>query len=256
MQLKIQRSQRVGGVIGSKVFFCLDVRADYSPEESRNIQRYRLGPEIIYSSQTARKHIEQAKAHMDRTHSRDLKEQLGGLARGAFSMALAKMSLNITIESLGYGHHIECKDLQELSDAEDTVRQACKDVTRYLQVAATFDGSETVIDYENGEEREHIIEHAPVLISYQPDPEAVARAAELEAAPPPPAAMEESFEKLGQELATFAVKLKGRWIVYEDKLMALAAAKKVPLNKMQVRVLAGAVGCFVLLVLVILIGNL
>jgi hypothetical protein len=166
MQLKIQRSQRTGGVLANTVFFCLDVRADYSPEEQGNIAKYKLGGQVIYNSQAARKHLDKAGAHLDRVDSNSMKEKAAGLARGAFSIAMAKMSLNISIASLGRGQHIECKDLEELLDAKETVRNACKNVTRYLDVAATFDGSETVIEYNKGEEMVHITQGAPPLLTY------------------------------------------------------------------------------------------
>ena len=165
MQLKIQRSQRTGGLTGSTVFFSLDVRADYSPEEQENIRRYKLGSQAIYNSRAAKKHLEGVNANLERSHSSSVGEQFAGIARGAFSLALAKMSLNITIASLGRGHHIECKDLDELLEAEDEVRGACKHLTRYLDTAATFDGGETVIEYEGGEERVHVAENAPPLIA-------------------------------------------------------------------------------------------
>jgi hypothetical protein len=168
MQLKIQRSQRAGGVMGNTVFFCLDVRADYSPEERSNIQKYKLGGQMIYNSQAARKHLERAGAHLDRTQAGSVGERASGLARGALSMAMAKMSLNISIASLGRGHHIECKDLEELLEAEDTVRNSCKNVTRYLDAAATFDGSETVVEYDKGEEKVHVTQAAPPLLTYAP----------------------------------------------------------------------------------------
>lgn len=126
MQLKIQRSQRAGGVVRSTVFFCLDVRADYSAEERSNIQKYRLGGEVIYNSQRAQKHLEHAGTQLNRTQSGGVGERAAGLARGAFSLAMAKMSLNISIASLGKGHHIECKDLEELLEAEETVRTASR----------------------------------------------------------------------------------------------------------------------------------
>ncbi len=90
------------------------------------------------------------------------------MARGALSLAMAKMSLNISIDSLGRGHHIECKDLEELLEAEDTVRTSSKNVTRYFDVAATFDGGETVIEYEKGEEKVHVTQAAPPLLTYAP----------------------------------------------------------------------------------------
>jgi len=179
MQLKIQRSQRAGGVLGGTVYFCLDIRAEYSSEERDNIARYKLGGEVIYNSQTARKHLEQAGAHLDRTQSGNLGDRAMGLARGSLSMVMARISLNVTIASLGRGHHIECKDLEELLEAEDTLRSASKNLTRYLQAAATFDGSEVVIDYENGEEKVHITQRAPPLLEYQPDDGQVSKPADI-----------------------------------------------------------------------------
>lgn len=166
MQLKIQRSQRAGGIVGNTVFFCLDVRADYSPEELANIQKYKLGGQVIYNSQAARQHLESAGAHLDKTQVGDVGGRLAGLARGAASMAMAKLSLNISIASLGKGHHIECKDLEELLEAEDTVRAACKNVTRFLDAADTFNGSETVIAYEKGEEIVHTAQATAPLLMY------------------------------------------------------------------------------------------
>jgi len=170
MQLKIQRSQRAGGVLGNTVFFCLDVRADYAPEEQTNIRKYKLGGQVIYNSQAARKHLANMDAQLGRTQSNSVREQAAGLARGAVSLAMAKMHLNISIDSLGRGHHIECKDLDELLETEETVRTACKGITRHLEAAATFDGSETVIEYVNGEEKVHVMEGAaPLLTASAPD---------------------------------------------------------------------------------------
>src|ERR1700722_2568958 len=152
MQLKLQRSQRAGGLTASTIFFCLDVRADYTPDERTNINRYKLGGQTIYNSRAAQKHAENAGAHLDRTQEGTVGNRVIGLARGAASMALAKMQLSITIASLGRGHHIECKDMEELLESEDTIRTSCKNLTRYLEVADTFNGSEVVVEYVNGEE--------------------------------------------------------------------------------------------------------
>ncbi len=183
MQLKLQRSQRFGGVLGKTPIFCLDVRADYSPEERHNIGRYRIGGEIIYSSQAAQRHFERMGAQLERTQQGSTGERMAGLARGAFSLALAKMSLNISIDSLGKGHHIECKDLAELIEAEETVRTACKNVTQYLDIAASFDGSETVIEYDRGEERVHIARGVAPLLARLQRPQAPAVAEVVSVAP-------------------------------------------------------------------------
>jgi hypothetical protein len=166
VQLKIQRSQRAGGITGGKVFFCLDVRADYSSEEQSNIRKYGLGSQHLYNSRAAKQHLDNASTHLSRTQSGDLKNRAAGLARGALSLAMSQMTLHITIDSLGRGHHIECKDLEELLETEDTVCSACKNLTRYLDVATTFNGSETVIEYEKGEERIHVVQASPPLLAY------------------------------------------------------------------------------------------
>lgn len=234
MQLKIQRSQRAGGLVGNTVIFCLDVRADYSPEERDNIRKYKLGGQVIYNSQAAKKHLEHAGAHLERTQAGNVGERASGLARGALSMAMAKMSLNISIASLGRGHHIACKDLEELLEAEDTVRTACKNVTRYLEIAATFDGSELVIEYDKGEERIHMTEHAPPLIAYQSKEhgeqetwDETAIASDLPPPPPP----SDAFMEMGRQVArgwskfktwigdTAIPAAKERWLAYEKKLL-------------------------------------
>ncbi len=174
MQLKIQRSQRA--TITNAIVFCLDIRADYSAEEQHNIQKYRLASQGVYNSRAAQKHSEAASAHLDQTQTGTTGQRLGGLVKGAFSMALANMQLNATVGSLAKGHHIECKDLQELLEAEDTLRKACKDLTRYLEVANTFNGSELVVTYESGEEKVHVTENMPPLLT---GPEAASVAADI-----------------------------------------------------------------------------
>jgi hypothetical protein len=163
VQLKIQRSQRAS--ITNTIIFCLDIRADYSAEERHNIEKYKLGSQGIYNSRAAQKHLSSAERHLDQTQSGSTGQRVGGLVKGAFSMALAGMQLNVTIASLAKGHHIECKDLEELLEAEDTLRNACKNVTRYLQAAETFNGSEVVVSYENGEEKVHTAQNAPPLLT-------------------------------------------------------------------------------------------
>jgi hypothetical protein len=171
MQLKLQRSQQTRGVTSSTVFFCLDVRADYTPEEKSNINKYKLGPQTIYNSRAAQKHLEAAGAHLDRTQEGPTGNRVLGLVRGATSLAMANMQLSISIASLGRGHHVECKDLEELLESEDTIRTACKNLTRYLEVASTFDGSELVVEYVNGEEKVHVAQDAPPLLEYDGDPD-------------------------------------------------------------------------------------
>ena len=187
MQLKIQRSQRAG--LTQVIIFCLDIRAEYTAEEHANIQKYRLGSQAIYNSRAATKHLDRASAQLEAAGQKgnSAGQVWGGLIKGLASTALAKMQLNVTIASLGKGHHIECKDLEELLEAEDELRSASKNLTRYLEVANTFNGSEIVVEYANGEEKVHIAEHMPPLLE-GPRPENPKRSSEpdtaIQAGPP------------------------------------------------------------------------
>lgn len=173
MQVKIQRSQRAS--ITNTIIFCLDIRADYTAEEQHNIQKYKLGPQGIYNSRAAQKHLDAAGAHLDQTQTGTTGQRFVSLVKGATSLAISKFHLNVTIASIAKGHHIECKDMAELLEAEDTLRNACKDLTRYLEVANTFDGSELVVTYENGEEHVHVATNAPPLLT---GPDAAAASAD------------------------------------------------------------------------------
>ena len=146
MQLSIQRTQRMGGFIGRTVFFCIDVRAEYDQEERDSINRYKLGKEVIYQSRKRQALAARATAHAEQGDWKNL-------AQGVLAATRARLSLSITIASLSRGHHIECKDMGELLEAEDAAREAAKNLTRYLQVAKTFNGQRILITYESGMEQ-------------------------------------------------------------------------------------------------------
>jgi hypothetical protein len=188
MQLKIQRSQRTGGVISSSVFFALDVRADYSRAEQDSISKYKLGKQIIYNSKAAQKHFDKAKDALDGSVT-------GGL-KGIASGLMARLHLVVTIDSLGSGQHIECKDLAELIEAEDTIMDACKNVRGFLQVASTFDGRTILIDFDSGGEvtahrsngMPDLSRHAPPsLPAPQPTAPVLIEAHPIQPDSPPPA---------------------------------------------------------------------
>ena len=160
------------------------------------------------------------------------------------SMALAKMQLNISIASLGRGHHIECKDLEELLESEDTIRTACKNLTRYLEVASTFDGSEVVVEYVNGEEKVHVAQSAPPLLEYESKP-ADAAIIDAEFAPVP----NPQFAEFGKDFAVFRDAMKNRWMVLEGKILAYASGRGWPVTDIQVRAAACVLGLIALIIL-------
>ena len=239
MQLKIQRSQRMGGILGNTALFCLDVRAAYSDQETTNISKYKLGKEIVYNSSAAKRHLANASANVGRMGSDDLKAKALGFAGGAASLVMAKLSLNISIASLGRGHHIECKDLGELLEAEDTVRAACKNVTRYLDVAKTFDGSQVLIEYDKGEERAHVSQNTLPLIEYRPD-------SPDESSPSPPDALEAPM----RDHTLTGAGIHDWWLAIEEKLLAYAHAKGWDATVPQVRIACIIAALLVLFILV------
>lgn len=165
MQLKIKRSQRESGVMSSKVIFAIDVRAEYSPIERANIQRYKLHNEVIYNSEASKRHLARGDQQLAQGTT-------GGNLKSIASFVLARMNLNITIASLERGHHVECKSMEELLDAEETLIDACKNVKSYLDTAATFDGREVLIDFDGDQPAviAHTVTPAPMTVVPAPAP--------------------------------------------------------------------------------------
>jgi hypothetical protein len=153
MQLKLKRSQRSGGIMGGKVIFGLDARAELSPDEQALIRKYNLGKLVVYDSEARKKHQGSAYDHFGgaaNTSGYDLSsagKSLWKNARGLASAAMMALSLRVTVDSLVSGQHIECKELDELLGAEGAIRDACGNLKAYLETALTFDGREEVVEF-------------------------------------------------------------------------------------------------------------
>jgi hypothetical protein len=153
MQLKLKRTQRAGGIMGGKVLFGLDARAELTPDEQSLVKKYALGKTVVYDSDERKKHTEAAYGHFDDASSNqgyDLSGAGKGLwknARGLASSAMMALSLRVTVDGLVSGQHIECKDLGELLGAEKAIHEACQYLKTYLATATTFDGREEVIEF-------------------------------------------------------------------------------------------------------------
>ena len=65
MQLKLKRSQKSGGLMGGKVIFILDARAEPSAEEASLIKKYALGKMNVYDSAARQKHQANSAAHFE-----------------------------------------------------------------------------------------------------------------------------------------------------------------------------------------------
>jgi len=154
MQLKLRRSQRESGLISKNVIFCLDARVEFSPEERANIQRYKLQGEVLYNSEAQLNLLAKAEAHR-------AQDTIGSNLKSLAVAAFAATKLWVTVQSLERGQHIECKSLDELLGAEEAIQTACQNLKGYLEVAATFDGREVVVDYSDAAQPLIVAEAAP-----------------------------------------------------------------------------------------------
>ena len=141
MHLKLRRSQRSSGMLSKSVVFCLDAVLDLDAEEAASVRKYALGSQVIYNSAASRKHIEGVAIAA-------VQETAGSFVSSLAHAAMARLSLNITIDSLTKGQHVECKDLDELLGAESAIMNAARATRTYLEMVKTFDGRETVIDLD------------------------------------------------------------------------------------------------------------
>jgi hypothetical protein len=140
MKLRLSRSQKITGVMSSNVTFCLDARAELTPEEAEDVKKYKLGKQVLYSSEAAKRRFEKGISNL--THG-----GVSGLVKGAAGLAMQKLTLNVTIDSLTHGHHIEAAEMSEMLGAEEALKSSCEDMKRYLAIAATFNGEEQVLEY-------------------------------------------------------------------------------------------------------------
>ncbi|MCL4710094.1 MAG: hypothetical protein KJZ73_02520 [Pseudorhodoplanes sp.] len=155
MQLKVKRSQRSGGMMGNKVIFVLDARAEPTNEEAALIKKYGLGKMNVYDSEARKKYQSNAAGSFDAASAsatfgasgKSLASAAWSNAKGLTSMAMMALSLNVTVDGLIAGQHIECKDLDELLGAQQAMIEACKNTKGYLEVASTFDGREEVLEF-------------------------------------------------------------------------------------------------------------
>lgn len=147
MQLKLKRTQRSGGMMGGKIIFALDARADLSADEKALVSKYKLGTLSIYDSEARKRHAVAATEHSEATRTTGTLGTFYRLGRASLSAAMMALSLKVTIDSLSGGQHIECKDMDELLGAEAAIVEACRSLKAYLETALSFDGREEMIEF-------------------------------------------------------------------------------------------------------------
>jgi hypothetical protein len=158
MRLLLKRSQRAS--VFGKIIFVLDARMELTRDEYDLLRKYRLGNDVIYESSSRQRRKDATQAHLEMTKggppfSDSAGAQLMGVAKSLFwfgrasiSATAASLSLRITVHSLLSGVHVECKSMAELLEAETAIREAAEGLRAYLDIAATFDGREEIVEFK------------------------------------------------------------------------------------------------------------
>jgi hypothetical protein len=156
MALRLKRGERVGTL--GKIVFTLDARIDVSAENRALIEKYKLGDRVIYESANREKYRDKALRNVANTQDQPglfaspgsqvwgLAKTLGRVGAAAINASFSALSLRVTVNSLMSGVHIECKDMNELLDAEESIRQAGQNLKNEIATATSFSGQEDVID--------------------------------------------------------------------------------------------------------------
>lgn len=156
MALRLKRHERPG-TLGA-IIFTLDARIDVSAENRALIEKYKLGNRLIYDSANREKYAAKARQHIESTRDQPglfaspgaqawgFAKTIGRLGAAAVNATASALSLRITVNSLMAGVHVECKDMHELLEAEDAIKEAGFNLKSELESATTFTGQEQVID--------------------------------------------------------------------------------------------------------------
>jgi len=130
MKLRLNKSQRSSGVMSKKVVFSLGAQVDLTAQEADYVKKYKMGSAVLYNKDRVNPEMNDYKSGK-------------GIMRNLSAIA---MNINLTVDDLVTGRTIECKDINEIIDAEVTVKSACKGLKNLLEACAGFEGEE-IIEY-------------------------------------------------------------------------------------------------------------
>jgi hypothetical protein len=165
MHLLIRRSQYDSGWFSTTMVFELDARLDLDAEEQELFDKYALYDRVVYNSDAFLQHLHSADQYREAADAQTnvplnapLEDHIVTAATDltvtAYNSVLAlahnilgRLSLQITLQSLVDGVHIESEDLEEILTVAELIRTGTEFLASYLDVAVTFDGREELDDY-------------------------------------------------------------------------------------------------------------
>jgi hypothetical protein len=107
------------------VTFTLDVRAQVSDDEIRNINKYKLGKTTLYSRG-------------------ELADPGKGLLGAASRLAFKMTNISVSVDDLVRGKHLEFKDIVEMLSVIEQIKEAAQNFKAVLDAAAHFGGEEAI----------------------------------------------------------------------------------------------------------------
>ncbi len=128
MKLIFKQSQASKGMLSKSIEFSLNARVELTETEKANIDKYKMGQEVIYSDERAQLGAAQI------NHG-------GSLKSGVFN---ALTGLTITVNDMVRGKQIACKEILEMLHVKQTVEESCGQMKAMLDAAANFDGEDIV----------------------------------------------------------------------------------------------------------------
>jgi len=125
MKLLLKREQRAG-TLGGKLAFTLDVRADLSADERWRIAQYKLGSGVLYKGEST-----MVAGTEDAKHGN--------------SIVCGGPHPTVTVSDLENGRRIECKDIFDMLETEQQIKEAAQTFKHMLDACKQF-GVQGVIE--------------------------------------------------------------------------------------------------------------
>jgi hypothetical protein len=143
--------------------FVLYAQLDLDAEEQFLFEKYELHDRVVYNSEAFLQHLKAADEHreeierayevmQDTEHKdHDFLTNAGTMAYNSFAAfgynMLGKLDLQLTLQNLIEGIHIESQDLEEILGIEQYIHESTAFLADYLKVAFTFDGREELDEH-------------------------------------------------------------------------------------------------------------
>lgn len=145
--------------------FLLDARLDLTAEEQELFERYRLAGVVVYDSDARVQHAysaaERYEAAADAAQAvpifpafEEMHIALGNAAASFWHLGaglshsfVSALSLQVTLESLASGIHLESASLEETLSVERAITASVQYLADYFHLALTFDGREELSEF-------------------------------------------------------------------------------------------------------------